>query len=286
MVYPVEMDNQQDKEKISHEIFRNKFNSPEAIPLKKQIKEFYIDFEQKSKDVFTSPEEQSQYLRVFLNNLSREIIENPLWASSEREEQENAIVEMEKLVTKKFFDITFGPSDDVAKDSLLSHRILMHSWVEPRHLDLPDFDFSIFENAANELNKMNLYKFYIDKIICLVNCMKLIEFDYHKSISEEELYNDKLVAFLIFIILKTNPSKLFLNVQYIIRYINPNLLSVNINNIALGNIWAAITYIEKLSHTELSITPEEYDANIAEMAKITNANFEVLNQNSSLFGEI
>jgi len=26
-----------------------------------------------------------------------------------------------------------------------------------------------------ELQKMNLYKFYVDKIICVVNCIKLIE---------------------------------------------------------------------------------------------------------------
>jgi len=25
----------------------------------------------------------------------------------------------------------------------------MHSWVEPRHFDLPDFDYHIFEKAGN-----------------------------------------------------------------------------------------------------------------------------------------
>ncbi|ORX49008.1 hypothetical protein BCR36DRAFT_292639 [Piromyces finnis] len=248
-----------DKEKLSHENFRNKLNSEEAIPIKMQIRDFYIDFEQKSKSVFTSPEEQSQYLREFLNNLSRLIIENPLWVNCDREEQENAIVEMEKLITKKFFDITFGPSEDLAKDTLLSHRIFMHSWVEPRHFDLPDFDYSIFENAGNELSKMNLYKFYIDKLICIVNSVKLIEYAYRKNISEEEITNDKLIALLIFVILKTNPKNLISNLQYIIRYVNPNLLSIDIYNVSLANIWGAITYIEKISQTELSITPEEYE---------------------------
>jgi len=28
----------------------------------------------------------------------------------------------------------------------------MHSWIEPRHFDLPEFDFSIFENAGNGIN--------------------------------------------------------------------------------------------------------------------------------------
>jgi len=54
------------KERLTHEYFRNKFNSNEALPIKKQIRDFYIDFEQKTKNVFQTPEEQSQYLRNFL----------------------------------------------------------------------------------------------------------------------------------------------------------------------------------------------------------------------------
>ncbi|ORX43809.1 hypothetical protein BCR36DRAFT_303195 [Piromyces finnis] len=248
------------KEKLSHEYFRNKLNSKEAMPIKKQLRDFYIDFEQKTKNSFSNPEEQSQYLREFLNNLSRSLIENPLWINSEREEQENAIIEMEKLITKKLFDITFGPSEDLARDTLLSHKILMHSWVEPRHFDLPDFDFHIFEKAGNELNKMNLYRFYIDKIICVVNCIKLIEYAYRKNISDEPLPNDKLLSLIILIILKTNPKKLISNIQYIVRYVNPNFFSIGIYEFSLTSIWGAITYIEKISQTSLTITSEEYDA--------------------------
>jgi hypothetical protein len=272
------------KEKLSHEYFRNKLKSDEALPIRKQLRDFYIDFEQKTKSVFTNPEEQSQYLREFLNNLSRTIIENPLWANSEREEQENAIIEMEKLITKKLFDITFGPSEDLARDTLLSHKILMHSWVEPRHFDLPDFDFHIFEKAGNELSKMNLYRFYIDKIICIVNCIKLIEYAYSKNISEEPLPNDKLLSLLIFVILKTNPKKLISNVQYIVRYVNPNFFSIGIYEFSLTSIWGAITYIEKISQTSLTITSEEYDTKITEMTKVANEKLE--EANPALFGEI
>ncbi|ORX88288.1 hypothetical protein BCR32DRAFT_1353 [Anaeromyces robustus] len=263
------------KEKLSHEYFRNKLNSKEATQIKKQIRDFYIDFEQKTKNVFVNPEEQSQYLRNFLMNLSRALIENPLWANSDKEEQENAIIEMEKIVTKKLFDITFGPSEDLAKDALLSHKIQMHSWVEPRHLDLPDFDYHIFDKAGNELQKMNIYKFYIDKIICICNCIKLIEFAYRKNINgKEPLSNDKLLSLLIFVILKTNPKKLISNVQYIARYVNPNLLSVGIYEYSLTSIWGSITFIEKISQTSLTITSEEYDANIIEMTKVANDKME------------
>jgi len=36
---------------------------------------------------------------------------------------------------------------DSIGDELLSKRINIFSWVEPKHLDLPDFDIRIFENA-------------------------------------------------------------------------------------------------------------------------------------------
>jgi len=37
----------------------------------------------------------------------------------------------------------------------------MHSWVEPRHFDLPDFDFHLFEKAGNGINKLYYIKKYI-----------------------------------------------------------------------------------------------------------------------------
>jgi len=257
------------KEKLSHEYFRSKLASKEATPIRTLIKDFYVDFEQKTNSVFQNPDEQGQYLRSFLTNISRVLIENPLWANSDKEEKENAIIEMEKVITKKLFDITYGPPDDLERDTKLAQKIHMHSWVEPRHLDLPDFDYHIFDKAGNELQKMNLYKFYIDKFICVVNCVKLIEDAYQKNVSDKEPFSsDKLLPLLIFVILKTNPKKLVSNVQYIVRYVNPNLLSIGLYEYSLTSIWGSITYIEKMTQTSLTITSEEYDAKLIEM---TNA---------------
>jgi len=64
---------------------------------------------------------------------------------------------------------TFGPSDDQGRDTLLSRNILMHSWVEPRHFNLPEFNFSIFESAGNGIN---IYLIYI--INSLINYTNLL----------------------------------------------------------------------------------------------------------------
>jgi len=272
---------------LSHETFKSKINSEHCLSIRKNIKEFYIDFQQKYReDFFNNPEDQSKYLRDFINNTSRAIIEHPLWINCDKAEQENAITETEKFITKAFFEFTFGPSDDQGRDTLLSRNILMHSWVEPRHFNLPEFNFSIFESAVNELCKMNLYRFYIDKVVCLANCMRLIEYNYKSNVINEELDEETFIKLLIYVILKTNPNRLFSNVRYILRYINPNYYSINIYKTTIETICKALTRLEKLAQDDFIITSEEYDAKIVEMTKIANEAFEKLAQNQEWFDEI
>jgi len=126
---------------------------------------------------------------------------------------------------------------------------------------------------------VNYFKFYIDKIICIVNCIKLIEGAYCSNVSNKEsLSTDELLSLLIFVILKTNPKKLGSNIKYIARYINPSLLTIGIYDYSLKSIWGSLTFIEKLSQTSLTITPEEYEAKIIEMEKIF---VDKMNQNST-----
>lgn len=77
------------KEKFNYEYFKNQLNSTAALPIKKYIKDFYIDFEQKSRSSFKSPDEQSQYLRNFLTELQKRLLENQLWRNTSKEEQGN-----------------------------------------------------------------------------------------------------------------------------------------------------------------------------------------------------
>jgi len=271
---------------LSHETFKSKIYSDDCYELRNRILEFYNDFKQKSKNgFFNNPEDQSKYLREFIKAISKAIIEHPLWMNCEKAEQENAIIETEKIITKAFFDITFAPSDDQGRDTLISRNILMHSWVEPRHLNLPEFNFSIFESAGNELCKMNLFRFYIDKIVCIANCLKLIEYNYKNNVSSE-LSDETFIKLVIFVILKTNPNRLFSNVQYIYRYINPFFYTINIYKTTIETICKAIAETEKLSQVDFNISSEEYGAKISEITQRANEAFETLAQDQQWFGEV
>lgn len=136
-------------ENLYYKYFKNQLNKDEALPIRRYIKDFNIDFEQKSQTTFKNPNEQSQYLRNSLTELQKRLLENPLWSNTTKEEQENAVRGMERLIITKHFNIIFGPPIDKERDELFSRKIHMHSWIEPIHLDLPNFNDEIFEKASN-----------------------------------------------------------------------------------------------------------------------------------------
>lgn len=86
-------------------------------------------------------------------------------------------------------------SDDLEKDRVLSQRIALFGWLEEKHLDIPVGEgsrgFMMFaqqgqgivdlkiprlysESHYPELLKINHYKAPRDKLICILNCCKVI----------------------------------------------------------------------------------------------------------------
>lgn len=83
-------------------------------------------------------------------------------------------------------------ADDLERDRVLSQRIALFGWVEEKHLDIPEGEGSkgflmfaqqgkiIFVDSCKpthglvELLKMNHYKAPRDKLICILNCCKVI----------------------------------------------------------------------------------------------------------------
>ena len=86
-------------------------------------------------------------------------------------------------------------TDDLERDRVLSQRIALFGWLEEKHLDVPEgeggkgflmfaeqgseFLFSTCEHdiddaRLSELLKINHYKAPRDKLICILNCCKVI----------------------------------------------------------------------------------------------------------------
>ncbi|CAG8667685.1 28425_t:CDS:2, partial [Gigaspora margarita] len=142
-----------------------------------------------------------------------------LWRNASDAEFENAKEGMEKLVMNRLYKLTFSPAikgpvttDDRERDEILQQKIQIFRWVKEEHLDITHADHNeqYFEFAKNELLKINFFKAPRDKLICILNCCKVI-FGLIRHVDGEESA-DKFLPILIFVVLKANPDNLVSNV--------------------------------------------------------------------------
>ncbi|ORY92652.1 hypothetical protein BCR35DRAFT_298132 [Leucosporidium creatinivorum] len=116
--------------------------------------------------------------------------------------------------------------------------------------------------ARRELGKMNQYKAPRDKLICVLNCCKVI-FGLIRHLSTKEEGADTFIPFLIYVVLKSNPEHLVSNLQYIQRFRNPEKLSGE-GGYYLSSLNGAISFIETVDASSLSnITQEDFETNVA-----------------------
>ncbi|GAA5960734.1 hypothetical protein JCM3765_007309 [Sporobolomyces pararoseus] len=123
--------------------------------------------------------------------------------------------------------------------------------------------------AASELRKMNQYKAPRDKLICVLNCCKVIfGLIRHVASLVEDQGADTFIPFLIFVVLQANPDHLVSNLQYIQRFRNPEKLSGE-GGYYLSSLNAAISFIETLDASALSnIDQSEFETNVANAVKL------------------
>jgi hypothetical protein len=105
---------------------------------------------------------------------------HPLWKGSSEEEIDNTLESVEKFLTSKLYDRLFWnlfPADRARDRALADKLFVLHSWVAPRHLDLPVHcraDLSVWDHPAEELRNMDKFKSPRDKLVCLLNCCHII----------------------------------------------------------------------------------------------------------------
>jgi len=174
--------------------------------------------------------------------------ENPIWKAASTAELDNAIEGIEKTIMNKLYEQTFAPraTDDTNQDDIISKKMQLFRWVEALHFDIKlsascepllktaqdgsPTSAALGVNCSPlslpfsgiELLKLNKYKAPRDKVICILNCCKVI-FSILKKIGGER-GADAFLPLLIFVVIKANPPKLYSNCQYIQRFRNENKL--------------------------------------------------------------
>ncbi|KAI9440627.1 hypothetical protein H4582DRAFT_2212053 [Lactarius indigo] len=257
--------------------FLDQMKTKSAEPVARYLRSFLSNF---AKRTFTVTD-QVKLINDFLNFISQKMREADIWKLASDSEFDNAMEGMEKLVMNRLYDYTFTPqiahsnpprpitTDDLERDRVLGQRIALFGWIEPSHLDVPyrrrlEWFFIIcttrFAQPYPQLVKINHYKAPRDKLICILNCCKVI-FGLIRHLNSEESA-DTFVPILIYVVLKANPEHLLSNVEFINRFRNPTKLQSEAGYY-LSSLMGAVSFIETMDHTSLSgITQEEFEKNV------------------------
>ncbi|EED24308.1 guanine nucleotide exchange factor Vps9, putative [Talaromyces stipitatus ATCC 10500] len=225
-----------------------------ADPVAKFLRSFLTEFGKKQWLVH----EQVKIISDFLAFITNKMAQCEVWRNVSDAEFDNAKEGMEKLVMNRLYSQTFSPAippppsvprsasrnkrrelerihgpgrrgqhqEDVERDEILAQKIRIYSWIRPEHLDIPSLGNNgrrFINLAQQELTKMKGYRAPRDKVICILNCCKVI-FGLLKHSKNPDTSADSFVPILIYVVLKANPEHLISNVQYILRFRNQDKL--------------------------------------------------------------
>ncbi|KAI1769467.1 hypothetical protein GGR53DRAFT_911 [Hypoxylon sp. FL1150] len=269
--------------------FLEQLKHKKADPVARYLKSFLSEFAKRQWMVH----EQVKIISDFLAFISNKMAQCEVWSDVSDAEFDNAREGMEKLVMNRLYTQTFSPAipppqpipgakpkrrggdrpmgpgrrgqhqEDVERDEILAQKINIYGWVKEEHLDIPpiasESGKKFLELAEQELLKIRTYRAPRDKIICVLNCCKVIFglLKHNKSDSSA----DSFMPLLIYVVLRSNPDHLVSNVQYILRFRNQEKLSGEAGYY-LSSLLGAIQFIENMDRTTLTISDEEFDKNV------------------------
>lgn len=150
--------------------------------------------------------EQVKIVHDFLGFITGKMGLCEVWSEVSDQEFDNAKEGMEKLVMNRLYSQTFSPAipppnlptplggprrgrdvhmtgrrgqhqEDVERDEVLAQKVRIYGWVREEHLDIKPVGESgrkFLTLAMQELEKIKTYRAPRDKVICVLNCCKVI----------------------------------------------------------------------------------------------------------------
>lgn len=240
--------------------FLERMRHPSAADFVKSIKSFIVSFSNRAPD----PEKDSAAVQYFLSNMEEAFRAHMLWAGSSEEELESAGEGLEKYVMTKLFNRAFAslPEDVQHDEELFEKMTLLQQFVRPENLDIkPEFqNETSWLLAQKELQKINMYKAPRDKLVCILNCCRVIN-NLLLNVSISSNANppgaDEFLPVLIFVTIKANPPQLHSNLVYIQRYRRQTRL-VSEAAYFFTNILSAESFVWSINGESLSMDETEF----------------------------
>ncbi|GIZ40278.1 hypothetical protein CKM354_000362400 [Cercospora kikuchii] len=272
--------------------FLEQLRNKSADPVARYLRSFLGEFGKRQWMVH----EQVKIISDFLEFISRKMAQCEVWRTVSDAEFENAKEGMEKLVMNRLYSFTFSPAipaapssprkgtrshrmqadqasvhgpgrrgqhqEDVERDDVIAQKIKIYGWIREEHLDVKSLGAKgdkFLTLAQKELLKINSYRAPRDKVICVLNCCKVI-FGFLKNAKQDQSA-DAFVPLLIYTVLRARPEHLVSNVQYIWRFRNQDKLGGEAGYY-MSSLMGVVTFIENLDRTNLTISDAEFEQNV------------------------
>ena len=206
-----------------YKYFLELLHSKESQLIKEMIECFAISLVEEEE---SNTEEYPQMLSTFCEQVSRVILESPIWNDfreglkleepliKDASERRDSLTEcVQKYLHQKIYSKVFNVSKScVEKDTLLFERITSLSFIQPNHLDIQEksLDLKSLSAAQEELFSINQKKSPIEKLLTILLSCKCI---YSSLQSAGNLGADTFFPLLIYVIIQANPPFLYSNLE-------------------------------------------------------------------------
>lgn len=202
--------------------------------------------------------------RGYLAFVEQEVLKASASSEVEIEDTQAVVEEIESYVMRRMFSFIY-PSVPSHQDDLFHNRTLELEWVTPEHLDILSvnqnelmwkFAIEALNSADDRITPDEKVNCYADFVTTIVNIIYLCS-------SNAAASADDALPIIIYLIIKARPRRMHSNINYVAKFLNQSKLMTN-SGFCFSQIRSAVTFIETLEHSCLSVTEENFLLNCSE----------------------
>lgn len=261
------------EEHFDFQKFMADIRNPSANPIARYLKSFFQEF---CRGVWTL-NQQERIVADFLKFISVKLKDFEPFKSNNKREFKNSLEGIEKLVMTRIYNRVYPPqmppllrtdshNEELIRDQVFAEKLRLWGWVEGKHLDLNEsyLNSDFIKVATSQLTKLSEYKSPRDKMICVLNCSKVV-FALIRQLKLEQ-NADSFLPLLIYVVLRAQPAHLPSTVDYIQRFRN-KLFQRGETAYYLSTLASAATFIEQLDKTNLTISEVEFEQRMTDSVR-------------------